>query len=85
MLRLTGRHGCAGDTTKHIPGKLDAPLPPMEEVTPHNLWYDLVDAELFARSQLGCPVPPALSKFSGWSRCQALPEDPSPRSLRWAV
>lgn len=76
------RLGHLGDATKHISGGLSSSLPPMEEVTAHNLLYDLVDMELFSRRVIGCPPTPEMMKFVMWASCGALPEDASPRSLR---
>ncbi len=71
-----------GEATKHAGGWPGSPLGTYQEVTGHNLMYDLVDAELFTRQQLGCPVPERMKKYKTWG-CSATPEDPSPRSFRW--
>ncbi len=75
----------AGDGGKHVAGQLSAPLPPMEEVTRQNLWYDLMDAELMHRRSLGCPEVKELKNFTMWASCGSLPEDANPRSLRCAL
>ncbi len=75
---------CAGEGTElyRQNGTLDTPLTPFQEITSHNLMYDLVDAELFGRRWIGCPTPERLTKHKAWAGCLALPEDLSPRSLR---
>jgi FkbM family methyltransferase len=52
-----------------------------EEVTHHNLLYDVRDAQLFSEMKLGCPVAEVLQKEYHWP-CQSLPEDLNPRSFR---
>ena len=52
-----------------------------EEVSHHNLLYDVRDSQLYSEAKLGCPVAEELRAKYHWP-CMSVPEDLNPRSFR---
>lgn len=65
-------------------GSWKGQIPPLEQVTPENVQFDVADTQLLEIRGLGCPRPKELQHINpvAWSSCNSIPEDLHPKSFR---